>query len=231
MNVELQVIGSALRAVAEEMGAVLIRSAFSANIKERRDCSTAIFDESRPDDRAGRAHPRPPRRDAGRRRCRHVPVPGTGTGLHAQRPVHRRHAPAGHHARLAHVARLRGVACAPRRRRRHGAREPARVLARALPGRADHPADAAHRRGRASCLPRTRATPTSGAATCARRSPRIASPSGASTSSATRRGRERIAAAMDELYAYSERHRARRDRAAARRHVEAEDVVEAVEAS
>jgi N-methylhydantoinase B len=45
MNVELQVLGSALRAVAEEMGAVLIRSAFSANIKERRDCSTAIFDE------------------------------------------------------------------------------------------------------------------------------------------------------------------------------------------
>jgi N-methylhydantoinase B len=45
MNVELQVIGSALRAVAEEMGAVLVRSAFSANIKERRDCSTAVFDE------------------------------------------------------------------------------------------------------------------------------------------------------------------------------------------
>lgn len=43
MDVELQVIGSALRAVAEEMGAILIRSAFSANIKERRDCSTAIF--------------------------------------------------------------------------------------------------------------------------------------------------------------------------------------------
>src|SRR6202165_3132453 len=46
IDVRLQVIGSALRAVAEEMGAVLIRSAFSANIKERRDCSTAIFDES-----------------------------------------------------------------------------------------------------------------------------------------------------------------------------------------
>ena len=43
MNIELQVIGSALRAVAEEMGATLIRSAFSANIKERRDCSTALF--------------------------------------------------------------------------------------------------------------------------------------------------------------------------------------------
>jgi N-methylhydantoinase B len=46
MNVELQVIGSSLRAVAEEMGAVLIRSAFSANIKERRDCSTAVFDDA-----------------------------------------------------------------------------------------------------------------------------------------------------------------------------------------
>jgi N-methylhydantoinase B len=43
--IELQVLGEALRAVAEEMGAVLIRSAFSANIKERRDCSTALFDE------------------------------------------------------------------------------------------------------------------------------------------------------------------------------------------
>ena len=44
MNIRLQVIGYALRAVAQEMGAALIRSAFSANIKERRDCSTAIFD-------------------------------------------------------------------------------------------------------------------------------------------------------------------------------------------
>ena len=41
--VELQVLGRALEAVAEEMGAVLIRSAFSSNIKERRDCSTALF--------------------------------------------------------------------------------------------------------------------------------------------------------------------------------------------
>ena len=45
MNIELQIVGSGLRAIAEEMGAVLIRSAFSANIKERRDCSTALFDE------------------------------------------------------------------------------------------------------------------------------------------------------------------------------------------
>ena len=46
MNVDLQIIGSALRAVAEEMGATLVRSAFSANIKERRDCSTALFDDA-----------------------------------------------------------------------------------------------------------------------------------------------------------------------------------------
>ncbi len=45
MKIELQILGSLLRAVAEEMGAVLVRAAFSANIKERRDCSTALFDE------------------------------------------------------------------------------------------------------------------------------------------------------------------------------------------
>jgi N-methylhydantoinase B len=34
----------ALRAACDEMGAVLVRSAHSANIKERRDASTALFD-------------------------------------------------------------------------------------------------------------------------------------------------------------------------------------------
>src|SRR3954454_20186455 len=42
--VTLSVTSAALTGIAEEMGTVLIRSAFSANIKERRDCSTAIFD-------------------------------------------------------------------------------------------------------------------------------------------------------------------------------------------
>ncbi|HWH94607.1 MAG TPA: hydantoinase B/oxoprolinase family protein, partial [Baekduia sp.] len=42
--IALQVATGALRAGCEEMGAVLIRSAHSANIKERRDCSTALFD-------------------------------------------------------------------------------------------------------------------------------------------------------------------------------------------
>lgn len=42
--VSLQVLVGALRAACEEMGAVLVRSAHSPNIKERRDCSTALFD-------------------------------------------------------------------------------------------------------------------------------------------------------------------------------------------
>ena len=42
--VSLQVMLGALRAACDEMGAVLVRSAHSANIKERRDASTALFD-------------------------------------------------------------------------------------------------------------------------------------------------------------------------------------------
>jgi N-methylhydantoinase B len=41
--IELQVVAGALHAACEEMGAVLIRSAHSSNIKERRDASTALF--------------------------------------------------------------------------------------------------------------------------------------------------------------------------------------------
>ncbi len=39
-----QVIGSYVLAAAEEMGVALMRTAYSTNIKERGDCSTAIFD-------------------------------------------------------------------------------------------------------------------------------------------------------------------------------------------
>jgi N-methylhydantoinase B len=42
--VTLQVLNGALHAACEEMGAVLVRAAHSANIKERRDASTALFD-------------------------------------------------------------------------------------------------------------------------------------------------------------------------------------------
>jgi N-methylhydantoinase B len=44
--VALQVLTGGLRAICEEMGAVLIRTAHSANIKERRDASTALFHAS-----------------------------------------------------------------------------------------------------------------------------------------------------------------------------------------
>ncbi len=42
--ITLQVLGSAFRSICEEMGAALVRASYSTNIKERRDCSTALFD-------------------------------------------------------------------------------------------------------------------------------------------------------------------------------------------
>ncbi|WP_322768376.1 hydantoinase B/oxoprolinase family protein [Frankia sp. Cr1] len=42
--VTLSVLASALAGVAEETGTLLVRSAYSSNIKERRDCSAALFD-------------------------------------------------------------------------------------------------------------------------------------------------------------------------------------------
>ena len=38
-----EVIGNAFQSIAEEMGVALVRSAYSTNIKERRDCSCAVF--------------------------------------------------------------------------------------------------------------------------------------------------------------------------------------------
>jgi N-methylhydantoinase B len=42
--IQLEVFSNALLSIAEEMGALLIRTAYSTNIKERHDASTAIFD-------------------------------------------------------------------------------------------------------------------------------------------------------------------------------------------
>ena len=41
--ITLEVMRNAFQSVAEEMGAALIRTALSTNIKDRRDCSTAIY--------------------------------------------------------------------------------------------------------------------------------------------------------------------------------------------
>src|SRR5918912_61861 len=42
--IELAIFKSAFHSIAEEMGAALRRTAFSPNIKERRDYSSAVFD-------------------------------------------------------------------------------------------------------------------------------------------------------------------------------------------
>lgn len=43
--IELAIVKSGLHSIAEEMGAALRRTSFSPNIKERRDYSSAVFDE------------------------------------------------------------------------------------------------------------------------------------------------------------------------------------------
>jgi N-methylhydantoinase B len=42
--ITVEVIGAALSSIVEEAGETLIRASYSTNIKERRDCSTALFD-------------------------------------------------------------------------------------------------------------------------------------------------------------------------------------------
>lgn len=43
--ITLEILRNQLESIAEEMGQVLITGAYSPNIKERRDCSTALFDK------------------------------------------------------------------------------------------------------------------------------------------------------------------------------------------
>ena len=107
----LQVLISRLTGVAEEMGAVLRRAAFSPNIKERADCSAALFTAD------GELLVQ----------AEHIPVhlgsmPASvaaaidafgddarpGRPGRAQRPVRRRHPPERHHPRRAVLRRRRG---------------------------------------------------------------------------------------------------------------------------
>ena len=58
--VTIEVIGNALISIPDEMLAALIKSAYSSNIKERQDCSTAIIDSNQPSLRSKRnehSHP------------------------------------------------------------------------------------------------------------------------------------------------------------------------------
>ena len=107
----LSVLGSALVGIAEEMGVVLVRGAYSANVKERRDLSTALFD---PDGRLVA-------------QAAHIPVhlgampdavaaviardPGPGDVFVLNDPFFGRHPPARHHAGLGR-SRSTGRRCA-----------------------------------------------------------------------------------------------------------------------
>ena len=111
--ITLQVLIGGLRAACDEMGATLIRSAYSANIKERHDCSTALF-------------------DAGGElvmQAEHIPVhlgsmPDAvaavlgeehepGGRLDPQRPLPRRHPPARHHPDLPGLRRAASCSASP----------------------------------------------------------------------------------------------------------------------
>ena len=112
--ITVEVIGAAFSSIVEEMGEALIRASYSTNIKERRDCSTALFDAAGARS-PGRAHP-----DAPRQLHRHRPEILRRHPVEALRPGDvfigndaydgRRHAPAGHRARRADLRRRRLVA-------------------------------------------------------------------------------------------------------------------------
>ena len=42
--ITIEVLGNAFASLVDEMGIALIKTSYSTNIKERRDCSTALFD-------------------------------------------------------------------------------------------------------------------------------------------------------------------------------------------
>src|SRR5690606_22439451 len=42
--ITVEILGNAFSSIADEMGEALVRASYSTNIKERRDCSTALFD-------------------------------------------------------------------------------------------------------------------------------------------------------------------------------------------
>ena len=96
--IELELFRHLLVSIAEEMGVVLRKTSYSANIKERRDYSCAVYDAQRRNRRHGRSHAGASGRDAA------VGARGDG-GVRSrpgrcragQRSVSRRHASAGHH--------------------------------------------------------------------------------------------------------------------------------------
>src|SRR5919204_4216431 len=204
VNVRLQVLGSLLSAIADEMGAVLVRSAFSANIKERRDCSTGIFDSR------GRMIAQ----------AEHIPVhlgamPEAVAAVMQHEPARDEvwilndpYAGGTHLPDITLVSRTEvGFAVTRAHHADVGGREPGSM-----------PADSTHLEEEGVVIPPTRVDEALLAEVLSRmRNPEErrgdlraqlaanALAEGRLRDLCERRGRERVLAAMDELYAYSER--------------------------
>ena len=109
----LQVLISRLTGVADEMGAVLRRAAYSPNIKERADCSAALFTADgtllvQAEHIPVHLGSMPAAVRAAIDACACGLAPGRSG--HRQRPVRGRHAPQRRHARRARVRRRRHAA-------------------------------------------------------------------------------------------------------------------------
>ena len=199
--IELQVLSGGLRSICDEMGAVLIRAVLLAEHQGAPRLLDGDLRRRRRAGDAGRAHPRPPRLDAGRRRG----------GRRARRrradagelwilndPYQRRHPPARHHAGLparsldGGLMRLGREPRPPRRRRRADAGRHAGRLADARRrGRGDRAA-AGRRRRTSSRSPAGCAGPTSGSPTCGRSAPPTCAAGDRIAELAERIGRERL---------------------------------------
>ena len=98
--IRMEIFKSLYASAAEEMGVTLRRTAFSPNIKERRDYSCAVFDARGRTGGPGGSHARAPRLDADVGACcRSGGSHGAGRHRNPQRPLRRGHPPAGHHPR------------------------------------------------------------------------------------------------------------------------------------
>ena len=197
---------------------MLVRSSYSSNIKERRDCSCALFDAAGAHGRAGGAHPGPPRGDArgrARRDARAIPRRATSSSS-TTRSRGGTHLPditlVTPLSAVGDDRRLHRHPRAPLGRRRHDAGIDAERLAHDLPGGAHHPADPARPRRRSSSTTcwssssRTSALRTIRRADLLRpaRGELASAPSG-SRELVDRHGLAFVRSAFDDVIAYSER--------------------------
>ena len=231
--VTLSVLSSALSGIAEEMGALLIRASYSSNIKERRDCSAALFDA---DGRmvAQAEHipvhlgAMPEAVEAVRERDpqpgdvfmlndpfrggTHLPDITLVSPLDVEGEVIGFAVTRAHHSDVGGMSPGSMPAGSTSTTRRGSCCRPCGSSARARSSTTSS----------TSCWP-TSAPRTSGAATCGRSSPRTRAPRSAWTSSWSAAAATRVLGGLRRGPALRRAPRARGDRRAARRHVRGED--------